>query len=102
MSKFSNQKNYNCRVTLDNNEEYLVFSNWLSNEDNHHFKGWNCDAGRTRFFIDSDFNVFSCESGRNDHLGTVDNFEILEKGTTCNLDICANCTDDLATYKFKD
>lgn len=102
MSKFSNQKNYNCRVTLDNNEEYLVYSNWLASEDNHHFKDWSCDAGRTRFFIDSEFNVYSCESGRNDHLGHIDNFEVLSNGTKCKLDICPYCTDDLATYKSKD
>lgn len=102
MSKFSNQKNYNCRVTLDNNEEYLVYSNWLASEDNHHFKDWSCDAGRTRFFIDADFNVYSCESGRNDHLGQIDNFEVLANGTKCKLDICPYCTDDLATYKSKD
>lgn len=102
MSKFSNQKNHNCRVTLDTGEEYLVYSNWIASEGLHHFKDWYCDAGRTRFFIDSEFNVFSCESGRNDNLGTLDSFEILSNGTHCKQDICPHCTDDLATYKSKD
>ena len=89
-------------MTLDDGSEFKLFADWIKNEGLDHWKGWKCDAGRTRLFINSELEVYSgfCF---NDHLGNViSGFEILENGTICQRDRCSGCTDDLALNKSKD
>ena len=40
-NKFENQENYNCRITTDTGEEYLVYANWLHNERLDNWQGWH-------------------------------------------------------------
>jgi hypothetical protein len=93
-----NHKNYNCRVTTETGEEYLIYANWLTNNDLDNWKGWICEAGTTRLRIDKDLNIFSGEC-KNDYLGTTDSFELLN-GTVCKQERCRGCTDDLMTPKY--
>ena len=92
-----NHTNYNCQVTTETGEEYLVYANWLHNNDLDHWKGWNCDAGATRLLVDKNLNVYSGEC-KNDYLGTTDSFDILD-GAVCKQETCTGCTDDLIVAK---
>ena len=94
-----NHKNYNCRVTTDTGEEYLLYANWLHNEKLDNWQGWICEAGSTRLLIDKNLEIHSGEC-HNDYLGTVDNFTLLEQ-TTCRRERCTGCTDDLIVAKHK-
>jgi len=97
--QIENQNFYNCEVTLDNGEKYRVAANWLHNEKLDHWKNWLCDAGSLRVYIDKDFNVFSGEC-KNDSLGNLlGKWKLLDQSTTCNLDRCGGCTDDLIVSK---
>jgi hypothetical protein len=100
LNKFENQENYNCRITTDTGEEYLVYSTWLHNEQLDQWQGWHCDAGATRLFIDKNFDVYSGEC-RNDYLGNaIDGFNLLEHAV-CQQERCSGCTDDLVVAKHK-
>ena len=97
-NKFENQENYNCRITTDTGEEYLVYANWLHNEQLDNWQGWICEAGSTRLLIDKDFKVYGGEC-KNDHLGSaIDGFDLLDT-TTCQQLRCTGCTDDLIVAK---
>jgi hypothetical protein len=98
LHKFENHQNYNCKITLESGEEYLIYANWLHNNGLDNWKGWSCEAGATRLFIDKDFNAYGGEC-KNDYLGSVlDDFNILDK-TICTKDRCTGCTDDLIVAK---
>jgi hypothetical protein len=99
LSKFYNHKNFNCKVTLDNKEEYNVYSSWLANEGLADFQGWKCNVGSERLFIDEKLEVYSGEC-KNDYLGTVNTFE-LKENSICKVKLC-KCTDDLSVAKSKD
>tara|TARA_R110000822_G_C15233728_1_gene485593 strand:+ start:718 stop:1029 length:312 start_codon:yes stop_codon:yes gene_type:complete len=97
--KFEDQKFYNCEITLRNGETYRIAANWMHNQKLDKWKDWLCDAGRTRVFIDKDFNVF-CGECRNDKLGNLlGEWKLLEEPTTCRQDRCTGCTDDLIINK---
>ena len=97
-NKFENHENYNCRITTDTGEEYLVYANWLHNEQLDNWKGWSCEAGATRILINKDLKIYSGEC-KNDYLGSaVERFSILEN-TICKQDRCTGCTDDLIVTK---
>jgi hypothetical protein len=99
-NKFENQENYNCRITTDTDEEYLVYANWLHNERLDNWQGWTCEAGATRLLIDKDLKVYSGEC-KNDYLGSaVDDFFILDQAI-CKQQRCTGCTDDLIVTKYK-
>jgi len=99
-NKFENQKNWNCRITTDSGEEYLVYADWLHNEQLDFWKNWYCEAGSTRILIDKDLKIYSGEC-KNDMLGSaLDGFNILEN-TICKQDRCTGCTDDLVVNKYK-
>jgi hypothetical protein len=98
LSKFENHPNYNCKVTLDNGEEYLMYANWLHNEKLDSWQGWHCNAGATRFYIDKDFNLWDGEC-KNTNLGSVFGDWNVNTNTTCSRKTCTGCTDDLMTAK---
>lgn len=100
MSKFENHKNYNCEVVTDQGHKYLVFADWIHNNQLDNFKGWNCDAGITRLAIDENLNVYSayCE---NDYLGNAVLGFDLNQQTICKQNTCTGCTDDLIVKKSK-
>ena len=99
-NKFENHENYNCRITTDTGEEYLVYANWLHNERLDNWQGWSCEAGATRISIDKDLKVYSGEC-KNDYLGSAsDEFTVLEH-TICKKERCTGCTDDLIVAKYK-
>lgn len=90
--------NYNCKITSDDGETHLVYANWIHNNGLDTWQGWQCDSGRTRFYIDKDFEIWGGEC-RNDMLGNVlDNWE-LKLNSVCNRVTCTGCTDDLITTK---
>ena len=98
MSEFKNHPNYNCRITLDNGEQYLVYAHWIHNQGLDHWQGWHCQAGSRRLYIDKDFTVYSALC-RNDHLGSaINGFELLDS-TICQRKRCHSCTDDILTHK---
>jgi hypothetical protein len=94
-----NHKNYNCRVTTDTGEEYLIYANWLHNEKLDYWQGWTCKAGATRLLIDKNLEIYSGEC-HNDHLGNINNFTLLDQ-TICKQERCTGCTDDLIVAKQK-
>lgn len=100
LKEFINQENYNCRITIESGEHYLVFSDWLHNEQLDNWQGWICEAGATRLYIDKTLEVYSGEC-RNDHLGNaLDNIELLEHAV-CKRERCNGCTDDLVVAKHR-
>jgi hypothetical protein len=97
--KIEDQKFYNCEVTLRNGKTYRIAANWMHNEKLDNWKGWLCDAGRTRVFLDKDLNVF-CGECRNDMLGNLlGEWKLLQEPTTCKKERCSGCTDDLIINK---
>lgn len=98
MSQFEDHPNYNCKITLDSGKEYLVYANWIHNQDLDHWTGWKCNAGHTRFYIDKHFDIWSGEC-KNDHLGNVLNEWNIQTETECKQKTCTGCTDDLITKK---
>jgi len=98
--KFKNHNNYNCEVTLDNGEKYLVYSNWLHNSKMDYWKNWQCEAGVNRILVTENFDVFSGEC-KNNYLGNLfGEFKILNENF-CKRDRCTGCTDDLIIKKYK-
>lgn len=99
--KFEDQEYYNCRITLEDNTTYNVAANWLHNQGLDYWKGWNCDTGKIRVFIDKDFNVYSGEC-KNDVLGNLlTNWYLNSDPTVCKQERCSGCTDDLIIGKTK-
>jgi len=98
--KLSNHENYNCRVTTESGEEFLVYANWIHNEQLDNWKGWQCEAGATRLLIDKDFGIYSGEC-KNDYLGNALTDFQLSEHTICKQDRCTGCTDDLIVAKQK-
>ena len=98
LKSFENHPNYNCRVKLDNGEEYLIYANWMHNENLDNWQGWHCQAGSVRLMIDKDLQVYGGEC-KNDYLGSaIDGFEPLSS-TICQQPTCTGCTDDLMIEK---
>lgn len=97
--KFENHTNHNCQITLNDGDQYLIYANWMHNNDQDHWQGWDCQAGAVRLHIDKNLEVWSGEC-KNDHLGSAldENFAILD-GTVCRRDRCTGCTDDLIVAK---
>ena len=100
LTKFENHENYNCQITTDTGEEYRVYANWIHNNNLDYWKGWSCDAGKTRFYIDKNFDVWSGEC-RNNHLGNALEEWTPKHDTVCLRERCHGCTDDLLTKKQK-
>lgn len=99
--KFENHQFYNCTIILDDNQRYNVDANWLHNEQLDNWKNWNCDAGHSRIFIDSDLAVYSGECC-NDYLGNLQvAWDILPTASICKRDRCSSCADDLLVKKVK-
>lgn len=91
--------NYNCVVTTEDGKQIKLYANSLHNNQLDQWKGWTCEAGATRLYINKDLEVYSGEC-LNDHLGSVDNFNVLPN-TTCKQDFCGGCTDDLIVTKYE-
>lgn len=99
--QFENHPNYNCEIQTQSGQTYRVYANWIHNNQLDSWKGWNCQAGTTRLYIDKNLNVYSGEC-KNDHLGHgLDGFDLLD-GTVCKQDTCTGCTDDLIVRKSHD
>ena len=98
---FENHKNYNCKILLNNDEEYVIYANWMHNNQLDNWKGWACEAGAARIFIDKNLNVWSGEC-KNDLLGSIDNgWNLYQSHSLCKRDRCTGCTDDLIVKKWK-
>jgi hypothetical protein len=100
--KFENHNhNNNCLIELDDGREYLIYANWMHNQQIDNFKGWRCDAGVTRITIDQTGQIFSGEC-HNNNLGHLDTgWELLDESIAiCKRDRCSACTDDLLIKKY--
>ena len=97
---FENHINYNCRIILSDNTEYLIYSNWLRNQKLDYWKNWQCDAGVTRIYIDAQNNIYDGEC-MNQLLGNFETgWELKDPGQSrCHRERCSGCTDDLVTKK---
>jgi hypothetical protein len=100
LNQFENHANYNCEITLDNGDQYLVFGNWIHNQELDNWQAWSCSAGYTRFYIDKNFDVWSGEC-KNDYLGNVLESWATKSNAVCARVRCTGCTDDLITEKHK-
>ena len=92
--------NYNCVVTTDTGIRRQVYANWIHNNQLDQWQGWRCDAGATRFYIDSNFDVWSGEC-KNDLLGNALTGWQTKNNTVCHLETCTGCTDDLIVKKHQ-
>ena len=100
MPKFKNHSNYNCKVTLDTGEQFLVYGQWIHNQKLDHWQGWQCDAGLKKFYIDKNFDIWDglCQ---NKILGNIfDDWNVLNNNI-CQKETCVGCTDDLIATKFQ-
>ena len=68
LKPFENHPIYNCKITTDDGQEYLVYANWIHNEKLDNWQGWHCDAGHTRFYIDKNFDIKLLENLSNNLL----------------------------------
>lgn len=101
MKAFENHHNYNCKVTLDNGEQYNIYSNWLNNNQLNAWLGWHCEAGVTRISIDKNLEIWSGEC-HNDRLGdSAQGWELISHHSVCRRHHCTGCTDDLLVAKWK-
>lgn len=79
----------------------MVYANWIHNEKLDLWRGYHCDAGLTRFYIDKNFDIWSGEC-QNDHLGNVLDTWTTKPNNRCQRDRCLGCTDDLLTRKWRE
>lgn len=99
--QFENHQYYNCKIELDNGEQYNVDANWLHIMNLDHWQGWQCLAGSKRLSIEHNFNVYSASCG-NDFLGNaLTGWELLTGATVCKKSRCSGCIDDILTEKQK-
>jgi hypothetical protein len=94
-------KNYNCQITTEDGEQHLVFAEWIHEQGLDTWKGYQCDAGNTRFMIDKNFDIWSGEC-KHDHLGNVMGKWNLKTDTVCRRERCTGCADDLLTKKYSE
>lgn len=100
MKKLENHKNYNCKVTTEDGEEFLIHANYLKENDLDQWKGWHCEAGYTQVMINVDLEVYGGEC-KNDYLGSaLDKISLLPTATICKLEKCSGCTADLLRDKY--
>ena len=96
---FSNHTYYNCKVTTNTGQEFLVDANWIHNNGLDNWQNWTCNAGKDRIYIDSKLDVFNGEC-TNDRLGNIlTGWDIMTTATTCKKIRCTGCTDDLIQHK---
>lgn len=101
MNDWTDHKNYNCRIYLDDGREVLVFGNWLHNQGHDNWQDWTCMAGTKRLYIGKNFDVYGGEC-RHDHLGNaLTGFNLLENGTRCTRITCTGCVDDIIVEKYR-
>lgn len=93
-----NEKHYNAIVEMQDGTVYKIHANQMHNLDMDFWQGWECAAGYDRISIDVDGTVWS-GACRNDKLGTLKNWSLLEKPTICKQKRCNGCTDDLMISK---
>lgn len=86
-------------MITDDDREFFIYANWLHNNQWDSWRGWSCQAGSKRIFIDKNLEVYSGEC-ENDYLGSaLKDFRLLDRGTICKRDTCTGCTDDLTVEK---
>ena len=92
---------YNCELTLCDQQKFRVDAQWLHNQNLDSWLGWQCEAGLSRLYIDTDNNVYGGQC-QNDHLGNLTSgWQLLDQPTVCHRSRCSPCTDDLIVAKNK-
>jgi len=94
-------KDINCNAILElaNGETIEIFADNLVQKNLNHFKGWQCNAGVERIYIESDFTVYSGQC-KNNILGNLfdENFSLIEDYVLCEQNSC-DCAGDIYTTK---
>ena len=98
---YPNHKNYNCQITTESGEDFLIYANWLNNNDLNHFQGWECYTGVTRIHITTNQDVYNglCLTDKLGNLNT--GWNLRTKPLTCPNEKCTANTDDLMTRRSK-
>jgi hypothetical protein len=74
-------------------------ANWLHNNKLDLWKGWSCNAGIDRLYIDPTGRLYGAEC-ENNYIGHIDqNWVLPDQPTVCNQARCTGCTDDLMVTK---
>lgn len=98
---FGNHIYYNCKITTDDGQEFLVDANWIHNQGLDTWQNWSCNAGKDRIYVDANLDVHSGEC-KNDGLGNIlTGWNLLPDATICQRPRCTGCTDDLLQRKNK-
>lgn len=88
-------------MVTDSGNEFKIDANWLHNQQLDNWQGWECDAGKTRIFIDPLLDVYSGEC-KNEKLGSLlKDWELNVHSAVCRRARCTGCTDDLMINKKK-
>lgn len=97
---YPNHKNYNCQVTTESGESFLLSANWLNNNDLNRFQNWRCFTGVNRIVITENLDVYNaaCQTKFLGNLNT--NWELLNDPITCPNIKCTSNTDDLMTRRY--
>ena len=92
--------NYNCKITTESGDEFLIYANWLNNNDLNHFRGWKCYTGTNRIYVSVDQDVFNglCNTVRLGNLNS--GWDLVGEPITCPNDTCTSNTDDLITKRY--
>jgi hypothetical protein len=93
-------KHYNCMVTTSSGDQVRIHANQIHNNGHDYFSGWHCHAGTDRIHIDEQGQVWS-GTCRNDRLGDLSGWDLLDAPTICNQTRCNGCTDDLIVKKYQ-
>ncbi len=97
----TDHNNYNCVVKTATGETYKIYANYLHNEGIDNWRGWQCEAGYVRIYINDVQDVYSGQC-LNQNLGNLNTtWNLNTQATPCNRDTCTGCTDDLITAKRK-
>lgn len=97
--QFKTHEYYNCEIVLSNSKHFRVDGNWLHNEKLDNWSGWECEAGYSRLYINSDNEVYGGQC-LNDKLGNLSTkWDLLKVPTECKKQRCTGCTDDLIVAK---
>lgn len=91
--------NYNAKITFEDGTSNLIFVNNLNNAKANLWEGWHCKAGVTAIYIYKN-EVYSGEC-RNDRLGSLDQWELINEYTVCKQQRCFGCTTDMLQEKWK-
>jgi len=80
----------------------LVYWSDIAKHDLHKFKGWTCNAGVNRFFVEPDGNIQRCSKNVGGSLGNIfKEYKLPENPIVCTVGSCP-CKVDAIVEKWQD